>query len=270
MKLNLNKTLSAATILTSLALLGAGCSLNNTATKTSTSSSSTSVAQTTTTSTANKSESSDIDWDSLPTKNVTLSDETLTIEQAGTYVLSGTTSAGVVIKTDGNVRLILDNAKISSQNSAAILAKDAENVVLETKDGTTNTIADSTTHDSQDFDSAIYIKNNLFLSGSGKLTVTGNTADAIVAKDELTISGGELDVTAADDGIIGRDTTTITGGKITVNAAGDGIKATNDEDQTKGNLTISDGTVSVSAGDDGVKAEEKLTIDGGTKDLIKH
>ena len=85
----------------------------------------------------------DIDWDSLPTKNVTLTNETLTITEPGTYALSGTTSAGVVVKSDGNVRLALNNATIKSSNSAAIYVENAENAVVQLVSGTENYIEDT-------------------------------------------------------------------------------------------------------------------------------
>lgn len=205
-----------------------------------------------------------IDWDALPTTAVTLSDQTLTIANAGTYVLTGSTSAGVVITSDSNVRLLLDNATISAASGPGIVAENAEYVVIQTKANTTNSVTDAKTRDNADIDGAIYAQNNLTITGDGTLTVTGNYADGIVAKDALKITSGTLSVTSADDGIRGRDATTITGGTITVDAKGDGIKANNDEDATKGNLSITGGNITITSGDDAIKAEEKLIIDNGT------
>ncbi|WP_233519195.1 hypothetical protein [Melissococcus sp. OM08-11BH] len=42
----------------------------------------------------------DIDWDSLPTKKITLNNETLNITEAGTYELTGSLIAGVHINME--------------------------------------------------------------------------------------------------------------------------------------------------------------------------
>lgn len=250
--------LRAGVVLATVAMLGTACT-SKAATTTSTQTSS-STTKTTNVATTDK----EVDWDALPTTDLTLSsDETYTISKEGTYILSGTTTKGINITTDGNVRLVLKNAKISSSTTAAIVAEKAKYVVIQTESGTTNTVADGTTHSNDDIKSAIYVQNDLTLTGEGALNVTGTSADGIVAKDKLKILSGTINAKTADDGIKGKDQLDITGGTITVDAKGDGIKSNNKKDQTKGNLTISGGTVTVSSGDDAIKAEEKLTVSGG-------
>ena len=55
-----------------------------------------------------------VDWASLPTTDVTLTDDGLAITEAGTYVLTGSTTGQVTVDTDGAVRIVLDNATIAS------------------------------------------------------------------------------------------------------------------------------------------------------------
>ncbi len=57
--------------------------------------------------------------------------------------MTGSTTAGVTVETDANVRIILAGAEISSSGTAAINVINADNVELEIKDGTTNTVKDS-------------------------------------------------------------------------------------------------------------------------------
>lgn len=209
----------------------------------------------------------DIDWDSLPTKDVTLSDETLEITEAGTYVLTGTSTASVHINTEGNVRLILNGATIKSTTGAAIYVEQAENTVIELADGTENTIEDAASRSDETIDGAIYSKDDLIFTGTGTLNVTANFADAIVSKDDLKFVSGTYKVTSVDDGIRGKDSVYIAGGTFTIDAQGDGIKSTNDTDQTKGFVYIADGTITINSGDDGIHAEEKLIVDGGTIDI---
>ena len=49
------------------------------------------------------SSSSSIDWSALPTTEVTLSNDGLKITEGGTYILTGSTTAGITVETDANV-----------------------------------------------------------------------------------------------------------------------------------------------------------------------
>ncbi|MER0122554.1 carbohydrate-binding domain-containing protein [Streptococcus sp. ZJ93] len=213
--------------------------------------------------TTSKTTESTIDWENLPTKEVTLTNEGLTITEAGTYVLKGTTAAGVTVNTTGNVRLVLAGVAISGQDTAAIYVEAADNAVLELQEGTENTVSDSKQHSDSNIEGAIHSKADLTITGTGRLTVEGNFEDGIVSSDDLVIDSGTIAVTATDDGIRGKDSVTITGGTIDVIAVDDGIKSNNDQDASKGIVHISGGTITVQAGDDGIKAESSLIIDDG-------
>ncbi|HEM5133578.1 TPA: carbohydrate-binding domain-containing protein [Streptococcus suis] len=263
MKTNLKKLLYSGVTLMSLGVLAA-CSSTSSSTTTSNSAatSQTSVATTSNNSTSSDSSSSTIDWSALPTTEVTLSNDGLKITEGGTYILTGSTTAGVTVETDANVRIILAGAEISSSDTAAINVINADNVELEIKDGTTNTVKDTSNHTDTNIEGAIHVEADLTITGNGSLTVEGNFQDGIVSTDDLVVNSGNITVTAVDDGIRGKDSLTINGGTINVTAGGDGIKSTNDTDTTKGYTTITGGDVK--AGDDGIKAETALTIDGGT------
>lgn len=213
--------------------------------------------------------SSTVDWDSLPTKEVTLSNEGLTITEAGTYVLTGSTTAGVKVITTGNVRLVLAGTTISSQDTAAIYVEAADNVLVELEAGTENRVFDSQQHTDSNIEGAIHSKADLTITGTGRLTVEGNFEDGIVSSDDLVIEAGTIQVIASDDGIRGKDSVTITGGTIDVTATGDGIKSNNDQDTSKGNVQIAGGSITVQAGDDAIKAESSLIIDDGEVTVTK-
>ncbi|HFU3979478.1 TPA: carbohydrate-binding domain-containing protein [Streptococcus suis] len=175
-------------------------------------------------------------------------------------MLTGSTTAGITVETDANVRIILAGAEISSSDTAAINVISADNVELELQDGTTNTVKDTSNHTDTNIEGAIHVEADLTITGNGSLTVEGNFQDGIVSTDDLVIDAGNITVTAVDD----KDSLTINGGTINVTAGGDGIKSTNDTDTTKGYTTITGGEITVKAGDDGIKAETALTINGGT------
>ncbi|MGT2666248.1 carbohydrate-binding domain-containing protein [Streptococcus rifensis] len=249
-------------------LVTAACSSQSSASQATIASSTTTTSSQTATSsdtTSNTSTTSaaDIDWSALPTTEVTLTDEGLTITEAGTYVLTGSTTGGVTVNTTGNVRIILAGVEISSADNAALYVESADNTVIELQDGTDNTISDATVHSDTSIEGTVYSKDDLFITGNGNLTVEGNYQDGIVSNDDLTIEAGNITVTATDDGIRGKDSLIVTGGTVSVTAGGDGMKATNDEDTTKGYTHITGGTITVEAGDDAIKAESSLIIDGG-------
>lgn len=283
--------------LTSVALVGtlalAGCSAGTTASSTASaiSSSSSSAAATAVATTSGTTVASvisydthydadDLTWDSstevtidlsnpTATDGVTVENGVITITAAGNYRLSGTLSDGQVVVAAGEedvVRLILDNASITHRDGAAIDAESANEVIIYTEAGTTNTVADSSTYAAtgeEDPDAALYARTDLTLAGEGTLTVTGNYGDGIASGDGLTIAGGTIKVTATDDGIKGKDYVDILGGTITVDAASDGIKSTNSTDAERGWLRMSGGLITINAGDDGFKSEKELEIAGG-------
>ena len=227
----------------------------------------------------------DLTWDSssevtidlsnpTATDGVTVSDGVITITKAGNYRLSGTYSGQVKVEAADSdmVRLILDNATITNSTGAAINVVEADEVVIYTASGSTNTISDGSSYSdtaSGSPDAAIYSKSDLTLAGEGTLKVEGNYEEGIHTTDGLVTSSGTLEVTAANTGIKGKDYVDILDGTITVTASQDGIKATNDTDGNRGWVRLNGGTVNISAGDDGFKAERVLEISGGTLNITE-
>ncbi|MDW8759172.1 carbohydrate-binding domain-containing protein [Streptococcus suis] len=263
MKTNLKKLLYSGVTLMSLGVLAA-CSSTSSSTTTSSSVTTSQSATGSSNSTASNSSSSTIDWSALPTTEVTLSNDGLKITEGGTYILTGSTTAGVTVETDANVRIVLAGAEISSSDTAAINVIQAGSVELEIKNGTSNTVKDTSNHSDTNIEGAIHVEADLTITGNGSLTVEANFQDGIVSTDDMVVNAGNIKVTAVDDGIRGKDSMTVNGGAIDVTAGGDGIKSTNDTDTTKGYTTITGGDITVKAGDDAIKAETSLTIDGGT------
>ena len=227
----------------------------------------------------------DLTWDSssevtidlsnpTATDGVTVSDGVITITKAGNYHLSGTYSGQVKVEAADSdmVRLILDNATITNSTGAAINVAEADEVVIYTASGSTNTVSDGSSYSdtaSGSPDAAIYSKSDLTLAGEGTLKVEGKYEEGIHTTDGLVIASGTLEVTAANTGIKGKDYVDILDGTVTVTATKDGIKATNDTDGNRGWVRLSGGTVNISAGDDGFKAERVLEISGGTLNITQ-
>ena len=227
----------------------------------------------------------DLTWDSSDEKTIDLANPaatdgvsvengTITITSGGTYRLTGEYSGQVKIdaaKTD-TVRLVLDNAKITNSTGAALNVVSAAEAIIYTAAGTTNTVADEANYTAtgdDDPDAAIYSTANLTLAGEGSLSVEGAYEEGIHTTGGLVIASGTLEVNAANTGIKGKDYVDITGGIVNVTAAQDGIKSTNTDDESKGFTRLSAGSVTVSAGDDGLKAPHTLEISGGTLNIEK-
>ena len=227
----------------------------------------------------------DLTWDSSGEKTIDLANPTatdgvsvengtITITSGGTYRITGEYSGQVKIeaaKTD-TVRLVLDNAKITNSTGAAINVVSAAEAIIYTAAGTTNTVADEANYTAtgdDDPDAAIYSTANLTLTGEGSLSVKGAYEEGIHTTGGLVIASGTLEVNAANTGIKGKDYVDITGGIVNVTAAQDGIKSTNTDDESLGFTRLSAGSVTISAGDDGLKAPHTLEISGGTLNIEK-
>ncbi|MFJ8247980.1 carbohydrate-binding domain-containing protein [Peribacillus asahii] len=202
---------------------------------------------------------------------VQIDGSTITIKTAGIYVLSGKLNDGQInIDTEdkGTVRLVLNGANITSSDNAPIYVKNAEKTVISLQKRTENHLSDGEKYVYEDSsedepDSAIFSKADLTINGSGKLIVNGNYNNGIASKDELRITGGNIQIDAADDGLIGRDLLAVKEGSVTINAGGDGIKSTNDKDSSKGVIAIEGGTFNIKAVNDGIQAETSLLIADG-------
>ncbi len=189
-----------------------------------------------------------INWNVYNSSDITLS-ESLTITKGGTYTLTGTLADGMVtIDTDKDVKLILNGVTITNSNGPAIYVKNADNVVIETVTGTVNTLTDSATRNGWEDNAhgTIYSHDDLVFQGEGSLIITGKSADGIVSNDDLKITSGTIEISAADDGIHVNETLEIDGGVVDIKKSYEGLEASS--------ITINDGQISVMSNDDGLNA----------------
>lgn len=188
--------------------------------------------------------------------------------------------------------LLLDGVSVHNEDGAALTSDGCDKLILTLAEGSVNSLTQgSATPDEEDNDAAIYVRDDLTINGTGALTIESAYLDGINCRDSLRIVSGEITVNAVDDGLVGKDEVTIGGGTITITAqTGDGIKATNAEDADRGFVTIADGSLTITTGEGsasvsqtasdgwgdwqqqteedtpsqkGVKAETTLTVSGG-------
>ncbi len=200
-------------------------------------------------------------------KEINLSnyDSNITIDEAGEYTLTGSIKHTVLVETNGDVILNLDNVKIESTETAAIANVNTNKITINLLEGTTNTLKDS---GSGDYDGALFSNGPMIIDGEGTLYVYGyqEEGEGIATTDnDITINGGTIVVEANDDGLnAGGDNggiITINGGTLYVKAAGDGI-------DSNGTIVINGGNVyamgSSVGGDAGMDADGGITLNGGT------
>lgn len=208
------------------------------------------------------------DASSCDSSSVTISDNTITITDEGTYLLTGSLSDGQVIvdADDKKVQLVLDSVDINCDTSTALYVKAADKVFVTLASDSENSLSNTSDFvaiDDNNIDAVIFSKDDLTLNGSGTLTVTAKYGHGIVSKDDLVITSGTYQITAAKHALSGKDSVRIADGVLTLDAGTDGIHSENTDDDAKGFIYIANGDISITADSDGFDVEETLQVDGG-------
>ena len=197
---------------------------------------------------------------------VSVSGNTVTITEAGNYLLTGELNGQIVIDVPGiddKVQLILDNATITNETSAAIYVLSADKVFFTTTSGSENYIATTGSFvqtDENEVDGAIFSKDDIVFNGAGALTVECAEGHAIVSKDDLKITSGTYVLAASGKGLSANELIGIAGGDITINVDDDGMN-------TELDVHIYDGDIVIVATDDGIHGDSSVVVDGGTIDI---
>jgi len=207
---------------------------------------------------------------------VSITENTITIKDEGTYILSGSLSDGMVIveaEDTDKVQIVLNGVSISNDQSAAFYVRSADKVFVTTASGTENTLEHNgssyTAIDENNIDAAIFSKSDLTLNGEGTLTVTAQEGHGIVSKDDLVLTSGTYVITSASHGLSGKDSVRIANGSYTIVSGKDGIHAQNKDDSSSGFVYLAGGTYTISAGDDGIHAASNVTISEGKIDITQ-
>ncbi len=154
--------------------------------------------------------------------SVIIDSNVITINDGGTYLVSGSLSNGQIIiaSEEETVQLVLDNATIHNETNPPIYIEDSKKYAMITlKDSSINTLTDGENYiitGEEDVDAVIYSKEDLIINGNGTLNVTANYNDAITSKDSLYIVSGTYNVTSKQDAFYGKDSITIDDGVYTV------------------------------------------------------
>ena len=141
---------------------------------------------------------------------VSITENTVTIKDEGTYILSGSLSNGMVIveaEDTDKIQLVLNGVSISNTQSAALYIRSADKVFVTTASGTENILENNGTYtaiDENNIDAAVFSKSDLTFNGEGILTITAQEGHGIVSKDDLVLTSGTYVITSEVMGFQGK------------------------------------------------------------------
>lgn len=175
----------------------------------------------------------------------------LTIEAAGTYIVSGSCQSGSITVKKGvtGVTLVLSGLTLTADGTAAIACNKSSGVTIVAQDGTTNILSDTETNNDDSYPDNTNAENAVIkckdgsqvtLCGSGSLTVNANGKNGIK-------SGATTDE-EGEAWLLIRDLT------LTISAP------VNDAINAEASLTILSGDLTIDAGDDAVHSDYYLTV----------
>ena len=201
---------------------------------------------------------------------VQIDENTVTISDEGTYILSGKLTNGMIIvdaEDTDKIQLVLDGVTISNAESASIYVRSADKVFITTASGSENMLKNGGTYtaiDDNNIDAVIFSKDDLTLNGAGTLTIHAEAGHGIVSKDDLVLTSGTYEITAEKHGLSGKDSVRIADGTYNITSGKDGLHASNTDDTSLGFIYIAGGNFEITAADDGMHADSALMIEGGT------
>ena len=163
----------------------------------------------------------------------------VTIDEAGTYIITGTVSDGNIKVKKGTtgVVLVLQDLDLTSTTGAAVsINKEASAKIIisgtvtltDAEDPADEDSADAETADAYD-GAALKVKANAsaYLTGSGTLNINGTAKNGIKGGDDacLIIDGLNLNIAAVNDAINANYDLTILSGTITIYTGDDALHA---------------------------------------------
>lgn len=204
----------------------------------------------------------------------------LTIEAAGTYIVSGSCQSGSITVKKGvtGVTLVLSGLTLTADGTAAIACNKSSGVTIVAQDGTTNILSDTETNNDDSYPDNTNAENAVIkckdgsqvtLCGSGSLTVNANGKNGIksgAATDEereawLVIRDLTLTISApVNDAINAEASLTILSGDLTIDAGDDAVHS--DYYLTVGAAGTDGPTITVNSCSEGLEAAD-LSIAGG-------
>lgn len=172
-----------------------------------------------------------------------ISKTALTINQAGTYIVSGSCADGSITVKKGTtgVTLVLNGLTLTSADTAPLACNKSSGVTLVVASGTVNSLTDSANNNDENFPDNADAENavvkckdgsNVVICGAGTLNITANGKNGIKSgatteeegEASLTIREVTLNITApVNDAVNAEQLLRIESGALTISAADDAL-----------------------------------------------
>ncbi len=189
-----------------------------------------------------------------------------------TYQLSGESSNGSLYMTgDYKASFELLGLNLTNPSGAPIDIQDGKRISFSVKNGTDNTLTDGANGKQK---GCLVCKGHLELKGKGKLTVYGNTAHGIFAKEYIEMKNCTVNVLKAlKDGVNCNQYFLMESGELNISGTeDDGLQVsykddTDREAEDTGSFTLKGGKINVSitaTAAKAIKADGNITISDGT------
>lgn len=173
----------------------------------------------------------------------------LTISDGGSYNIKGVLDDGKILVNCPDakkaVKLILDGAYINSLTDSPLLIENSpKETVIVLKKGSENAVSyecsdniiDKNTHFAS---AAVYSKGNLKIAGEGTLSVNAKFSKGIVSHKAIVVKENiTLNVTSVNEGIRAKQQLTVSGGNVNVTSNANAFAS-------GGNITVSGGRITV-------------------------
>ena len=206
-----------------------------------------------------------LNTDATDAKKIEPTTDVVEISKGGAYLFEGEYGAIKYTNTDKkNVHLIFKNASFTNENGIAIDCQEnkVKSLTITLVEGTTNTVTN------KGKGNAIHVKGGeLVINGTGTLTVTSESNNALKCSKEIKIVDATLNVSAANHAISGASVIA-SNCTLNVTAAGkDGINAECDEATefrtSDGYVKLTDVNYTCDVTDDGIQANTAVYLNGG-------
>ena len=175
----------------------------------------------------------------------------LTIEAAGTYIVSGSCQSGSITVKKGvtGVTLVLGGLTLTADGTAAIACNKSSGVTIVAKDGTTNILSDTETNNGDSYPDNTNAENAVIKCKDGsQVTLCGSGSLTVNATGKNGIKSGATTDEEGEAWLVIRDLT------LTISAP------VNDAINAEASLTILSGDLTIDAGDDAVHSDYYLTV----------
>lgn len=202
-------------------------------------------------------------------KGAECSNNVISLSTGGTFVFSGDLKNGqVYVNNNEFTHIIFNGVNISNDTTSPFFVENTDKIVITCVSGTENTLSDGADYvyeneEENEPDAVIFSKDDLSFNGSGLLTVNASYNEGITCKNDLRISGSNINITSAGNGIKGKDSVVIKDSEIIIDSQEDGIKSSNSEEADKGYIVFESGNYNITALEDAVQSENTLTVNNG-------